>query len=302
MTQRVAIVGTAPSWQMVPWTDTTLQVWSLNDAYQLKGFQRADRWYDIHPLHKFYHPTPGTALYAHQIPAGHYVRPEKHLAWLASQQIPVFLNPDYLTQHPAAATWPNAHAFPKAAVEAHFGRYFTSTPALLVAHAVIEGCRDISVYGIHLATQQEYMDQRPGFEYLLGKVLGVGKQTMTVKDGLRHYTTADGHVALPEASPVLQAGYQYGFEPRPSAQTDPIAWELHKIGVKRTRYQTALLTRPSFQPFVTVEEPTDDGKAVRRRLLCSTVHAELAQLAAEETDWKHALARIQVQVGALTCR
>lgn len=299
---RIAIVGTASSWQLVPWTDPDLKIWSLNDAWQLKGFVRADQWYDFHPLDKFFTPPLTQPLFAHQIPVGHYVRPATHREWLGTQQIPVFLHPQYLEQFPEAATWRHAQPFPKADIEAAFGRYFTSSPSWMLAHAVLGGAQDISIYGIHLATQQEYIDQRPGFEYLIGRVLGRTKLTMTTKDGMRHYTTADGHVALPAASPVLQAHFQYGFDVRPSSLTDPLTWELHKVQVKQQRLQQALMRRPWWSPFATVEEPTDNGATVSRRERCSTLYAELAQLQAEQTDWQHALQRHQVRAQTLTCQ
>src|SRR6185295_19012469 len=111
-TERIAIVGTAQTGSRTPWTDTGLSVWSLNDAYRMKGFQRADAWYDLHPLDKFYHPE-GNQVYAHQVPPGHYCRPKDHLTWLGNQQIPVWLHPDYATQHPEAANWAHARPFPK---------------------------------------------------------------------------------------------------------------------------------------------------------------------------------------------
>ena len=93
MSQRVAIVGTAPSLKRTPWADPTLQVWGLNDAYTL-GFPRADRWYEQHPLHKLYiRARDQKVVYADQVPHGWYVRPEGHLDWLQVQArtIPVFL-------------------------------------------------------------------------------------------------------------------------------------------------------------------------------------------------------------------
>src|SRR6185436_3543195 len=177
---RIAIVGTAPSWRMTPWHDAGLHIASLNDAYQMDGFERVDEWYDMHPLDKFHlvpEPPPGQKpiIYAHQIPIGSYVRPSKHLDWLATQTIPIWLHPDHATQLPASATWPSARAFPRAALEEEFGRYFTSTPGWMLAHAISRGAREIHIYGIHLSTESEYMEQRPNFEYLIGRVLGRGK-------------------------------------------------------------------------------------------------------------------------------
>lgn len=242
----VAIVGTASTWKLTPFA-SAIEIWSLNDAYRMKGFQRADRWYDFHPLNRFYFPK-GDVVHPAEVPVGHYVRPKGHYEWLAGAQIPVYLHPDYRTQYPAAADWPTARPFPKAEIEAHFGRYMMSSPAWMLAHAVMDGVRDIRVYGIHLATEQEYIEQRPNFEFLCGRVLGPSKVTITVADGMRHYETADGHVAMPEASPVLQSTFQYAFQTRPAAKLEPLKWEVHKMSIKHARAVRALRDRPWWKP------------------------------------------------------
>ena len=211
----------------------------------MPGFVRADAWYDLHPLDKFYHPPQGQMVYAHQVPAGHYCRPETHKAWLAQQQIPVWLHPDHATQDPASASWPSARALPLQDITAYFGRYFTSSPALMLAHLILQGYKDVAIYGIHLATEQEYRDQRPQMEFLAGRFLGAGKLTMSVKDGLRHYETADAHLVFPEASPVLQADWMYAIEPKPhTGHKEALKWEAHKYAVKRERTVAALKTAP----------------------------------------------------------
>ncbi len=287
---RVAIIGTAQSWVSTPWTDTTLQCWSLNDAYRLKGFARADRWYDFHGLDKF-HLVDGPT-YAHQIPPGRYARPKEHLDWLAKQTIPIYLHPDYLTQHPDAVNWTHAHPFPKAAVEAHFGRYFTSSPAWMIAQAILEGCHELHVYGIHLATEFEYVKQRPNFEFLMGCVLGAGKRTMTVKNGLRYYESPDGRLVLPEASPILQESFQYAFDPRPDQHLAPMQWELHKLGIKKQRIAQALMA--GWGPYTRLAEPvagTNDTKVRMARR--SALRDELVRLEALSQDWQERMGRAQ---------
>jgi len=275
MSKRVAIVGTAPSWQLTQWDDPGLKIWSLNDAYRLNGFKRADAWYDLHPMDHFYYIEQGQGqVYAHQVPPGYYVRPKDHLQWLEHQQIPVWLHPDYATQHPAAAAWRHARAFPKADIEAAFGMYFASSPAWMLAQAVLEGYKEIHIYGIHLATEHEYIEQRPNFEFLIGRVLGAGRQSVVVKDGLRRYETPDGVVVLPEASPILSADFQYAFEPRPRAALEPLRWELHKINIKQGRLIKALRTRKRWQ----------SAKAI---------DAELARLDARQADVSEQIQRLE---------
>src|SRR3990167_2796656 len=177
----------------------------------MKGLRRAHGWDGLHPLDHFVHPPdPTHGMYAHQVPPGYYVRPADHLAWLAQTAAagPVWLPPAHLTQHPDAAGWPHARPFPKAALEAAYGRYFTSSPAWILAHLIAEGAREVHIYGIHLSTEHEYIEQRPNFEYLIGRVLGPSRLTTTVTHGLRRYETEDGIVVLPEASPVLSSNFQ----------------------------------------------------------------------------------------------
>ncbi len=301
---RLAIIGTAPSFRMTPWTDPSVEIWALNDAYLADGFQRADRWYDLHPLDKFYHapeapPGKKPVIFAHQIPPGQYVRPAKHLDWLATQAFPIYLHPDYATQHPPAATWPNARAFPKADIEARFGPYFSSSPSWMLGHALLEGHRAIEIYGIHLSSESEYIEQRPGFEYLIGCVLGAGPRTITVKQGLRRYETADGCITLPEASPVLSAKYQYAFEPSPRMALEPLKWELHKAQVKRERTVTQLKEAPWFSPWTRVTEPVSDHPEAKPQTSwkrVSTLQQELWYYDALVSDWQDQLGRLQAGI------
>ncbi len=245
--ERIGIIGTAQSWRQTPWTDPGLSLWSLNDAYRMQGFVRADAWFDLHPLSHFFTPPKEQPIFAHQVPAGAYCRPVDHIAWLSRQAstIPVWLHPDWQTQTPADAAqipaWealkamPNAHAFPKAEIEAWCGRYFTSSPAWMIAHALMQGCKELHIYGIHLATEFEYVHQRPNFEFLCGRLLGAGAVKMTLSGGLRRYESQSGILVLPESSPVLQERFQYAFEQRPDAGQEILKWDVHRFSVKRER-------------------------------------------------------------------
>ena len=273
--ERIAIVGTAASWVLTPWNDPGLKIASLNDAYRLTGFVRADAWYDFHPLDHFHYVQEGQGqVYAHQVPPGYYVRPKDHLQWLGSQSIPIWLHPNYLTQHPAAKDWKHAHPFPKAEIEAEFGMYFTSSPAWMMAQAVMQGYKEIHIYGIHLATEHEYIEQRPNFEFLIGRVLGPSRVTVKVSDGLRRYETQDGLIVLPEASPILSSDFQYAFDTRPRASLEPLRWELHKIGVKQARLVQELRTKKRWQS-------------------ARAIDAELARLEARHADVSEQMQRVE---------
>lgn len=206
--KRCAIIGTAQSWNQCPWNDKTLEVWCLNDAY-LIGVPRADRWFDLHPFHQmiFREANQRVVPATDVIPLGAYMRPHGHLDWLRTRPFPV-----YLQEH--KPDWPNYRKFPIAALLEFFRPYWpyrrtrqgaielgkdyeTSSPALMVMLALMEGYREIHVYGIHLATQWEYVEQRPNFEWLLGLAAGLGVK-----------------IVLPEATPICQAKFRYAYEPK----------------------------------------------------------------------------------------
>jgi hypothetical protein len=211
--ERFAVVGTAESWKQTPWDDPNLTIASLNDAY-LNGIPRADAWYELHPTEKFFYRDPKQKVIdPATIPPGAYVRPHGHLEWLrkSASQIPVWLQ-----KEPPEGWPPHAQRFPIEAVEQWLHGYIASAPSMMIAHAVLNGCQELHVYGIHLATEQEYVDQRPNFEAVLGRFLGAGTPSMTVKDGCRRYTGENGHIlVIPEASPILTHGRRYAYDPKP---------------------------------------------------------------------------------------
>jgi hypothetical protein len=193
--KKCCIIGTAPSYKLAPWGDPTIEFWTLNDAYLL-GLPRSDRHYDLHPFNKFVFRSPKQhKVLASEMPAGTYLRPEGHIQWLARQTCPVFVQ----KQDPRT---PHAQVFPVDQVVAHFGRHFDSTPAYLVAHAILEGYKEIHVYGIHLATEWEYLKQRASFEWILGVAAGMGLK-----------------VVMPSESPVLRSTHLYAFEEDPANAT-----------------------------------------------------------------------------------
>ena len=64
--------------------------------------------------------------------------------------------------------------------------YLTSTAAYALALAITEGVDEIKLYGVHGATELEYIQQRPCIEWLLGLAQGRGIK-----------------VVVPDISPIL---------------------------------------------------------------------------------------------------
>lgn len=201
-TKKVAITGTAPTLRQTPWHDASIEVWTLNDQYLL-NIPRSDRHYDLHPLDKFFYRDPRQRkVRAEDVPAGSFVRPTGHLEWLAKQSIPVYVQK-------ADPRVPRARVFPYAEVHAMFdplhpdGRVVcTSTPQWMLMQAMLEGYREIHIYGIHLATQAEYVKQREMMAWILGVAAGLGVK-----------------IVIPKAAPLLKSTHEYAYQPDPA---DPL--------------------------------------------------------------------------------
>ena len=198
--RRICIVGTAPTWRDAPWGDPSVEMWLLNDMWLLNP-SRADRWYDLHPFDKFHYSKVGKKQLGHQVPAGYFVRPEGHLDALRRMTIPVYV------QDAAQLGSPNAVTFPKAEVEKSVGPYFASSPAWMVGHAIAEGATEIQIFGIHLATDWEYLKQKPNMSFLLGVAAGKGIK-----------------VIVPKTAPLIRESHQYAY------QADP---DLPRVAIKK---------------------------------------------------------------------
>jgi hypothetical protein len=203
---RAALIGTAESWHQCPFDDPGLTIISLNDAYQMRdpkgnGLGRIDEWYDLHPLDRmWFRPKNKHTLVQGEIPEGVFVRPEGHVEWLKERAATI---PIWMQSVPEG--WPvNAHRFPLEEVKAFLrarpdqDAYIASSPAMIVAHLIMRGVKEIQIYGIHLATEHEYIKQRPQFEHLLGRAQERGI-----------------NIVLPKACPLLKHSHVYGYEPEP---------------------------------------------------------------------------------------
>jgi hypothetical protein len=189
--KRIAILGTAPTWRECPFGDPSLEVWALNDMHVLNP-PRASRWFDLHPVEKMYFRKPDRKVIASEVPAGYFVRPTGHLEWLRKQTIPVYV------QDAKALGSPSARTFPKAEIEQKIGPYFASSPAWMIGLALLEGVTELHIYGIHLATEWEYVKQKPNLQFLLGLAVGKGV-----------------HVIVPKGAPLIVESHQYAYEEDP---------------------------------------------------------------------------------------
>lgn len=169
---KVALIGTAPSSRMLaPFNDLSWKIWACSPGNQ-NILPRADVWFELHGnLH-----WPECASYG--LP---------YIEWLKRLTIPVYMQgTNYV---------PNAKVFPKDEMIKEFGKdFFTSSFSWMMALAIHEGAKEIALYGIDMASRDEYILQRPGFYFF------------------KHIAESRGiKVSAPNESDIMQSPGLYGY-------------------------------------------------------------------------------------------
>jgi hypothetical protein len=79
---------------------------------------------------------------------------------------------------------PMSQAFPLKACVKEFGiPYFTNTIGYMIAYALLNGAKEIELYGVNQAGSHEYAEEKGGVEYWIGIAVGRGvKVTINGKD------------------------------------------------------------------------------------------------------------------------
>jgi hypothetical protein len=170
---KVAIVGTAPSSRsLAPVNDPSWTIWACSAGNQ-GMLSRVDSWYEIHsnllwPEHE------------------HFGKP--YLDWLNQQTFPVYMQDNSLV--------PRALPFPRDELVKEFGRYFfTSSFAWMIAKAIKDGAKEIGLWGVDMASRDEYIQQRSGGHFFIQEA---------VRRGII--------VHIPKESDLAQPPALYGFD------------------------------------------------------------------------------------------
>lgn len=207
--KKVALLGFAPSWKDAPFDDPSVTIVGLNELH--KYVPRWDVWFELHD-----EDTLGVTK--RDLTDGEQKR---HLEWLSKDHgKPIFVQDQFCD-----GRFPSAARYPRDAMIQTYGRYFTSSIGYMLAWAMHPeyGNADwIGLYGIDLASDVEYMHQRPNAEYLIGLARGMGKT-----------------VIVPPTSALLKSSYLYGYEKAPS-DTGNIKSVMvkHKDGLNQKRDET----------------------------------------------------------------
>ncbi len=169
---KIALIGTAPSSRMLaPFNDPSWTIWACSPG-NMNVLPRVDVWFELHGnLH-----WPECQSYG-----------APYIEWLRRLTIPVMMqNTQYV---------PNAVVFPMEQMVNEFGRdFFTSSFAWMMAKAISDGAKEIALYGIDMASRDEYILQRPGFYFF---------KHMAESRGIK--------VSAPNESDIMQPPGLYGY-------------------------------------------------------------------------------------------
>lgn len=169
---KIALIGTAPSSRMLaPYGDPSWQIWACSPG-NMGALPRVDAWFEIH----------GSLLWPEN---KHYGEP--YIKYLSELKIPVYMQDNRYC--------PNAVPLPKDELVKEFGPYyFTSSFSWMMAMAMKMGAQEIMLFGIDMASRDEYILQRPGAYHFFNEAR---------KRGIK--------ISAPYESDIMQPPGLYGY-------------------------------------------------------------------------------------------
>lgn len=173
---KIAIIGSAPSSvYAAPYTDDSWDIWGCSPG-AAGAVKRVTAWFELHRW------TPGVAPL-----------PLEYVAFLAAFPVehPVYML-DAVKEVPASVP------YPKERMLKYFGRYFfTSSMAWMMALAITRDPqpKEIGIWGVDMATAEEWGIQRAGCQFFLEIARAAGIK-----------------VTLPPESMLNQPPPLYGYE------------------------------------------------------------------------------------------
>jgi hypothetical protein len=177
--KKIAIIGTAPQWQMAPFDNPEYEIWGILGVVPLG--KRLTRLYELHDAATV---RPMIEKPPHQ---GKY--------WDVARS----LGANYITRDPFPEA-PEATRFDFQGKLAKYGPYFASSCAWMLADAIDQNPEEIAIYGVNMAHDSEYGYQKPSCMFMLG------------------YAKAAGiRIVVPSSSELGAVPYQYGLERPPRA-------------------------------------------------------------------------------------
>jgi hypothetical protein len=133
MLTKVAIVGGSPSWSEAPFSNEEWEIWVLGNQLDRYEGKRVSKIFEIHE-----------DLSEH---------PPEYPQWLFDQSIPLVVSDKFPLK---------AEIFPKEEAHSLMPDMLSSSPAYMMAYAILKGATNIGIYGVDMAVDDhEYFKQRP---------------------------------------------------------------------------------------------------------------------------------------------
>ncbi len=157
----------------VPWTASDTEFWAGGSFYKYHPDKSkfVTQWFELH------------------------CDPERHgsewMKWAIENQPACYLQ----EAHPELK---NSSRYPIEEMIDHFGKYFTSTASYMIASAIIAEATEISIFGIDLRMDTEYVYERPNLEYFVGVARGMGIE-----------------VLVGDRCTILKSDFLYGYDEAP---------------------------------------------------------------------------------------
>jgi len=169
---KIALIGTAPSSRMLaPYHDPSWTIWACSPG-NMGILPRVDAWFEIH----------GSLLWPEN---KHYGEP--YIKFLSELKIPVYMQDNRYCA--------NAIPLKKDELVKEFGPYyFTSSFSWMMAEAMRQGAKEIMLFGIDMASRDEYILQRPGAYHFFNEAR---------KRGIK--------ISAPYESDIMQPPGLYGY-------------------------------------------------------------------------------------------
>jgi hypothetical protein len=205
----VCIVGCSDSKIMTPFDKADeYEFWGVNNLYlTMKG--PWSRWFEIHSITK---DGDKWLRRGEQIFRGQPI--EKYLEGLGQLSCPVYMQ----EKNPLV---PNSVVYPMQDVVEQFGTYFTNTISWEIALAIVEGFKEIKIFGIDMAVDTEYTTQRASCEFFLGIAFGRGIK-----------------IDVPPTSDLLKSRFLYGFQDvQERAWNTRVKLTLKSLEERRDKYE-----------------------------------------------------------------
>lgn len=151
---KVAIVGGASSNMHAPFDDPEWDIWVLGNQMQRYEGKKVDRIFEIHENLQEHDP--------------------KYPQWLCAFGVPLVVSETFYSDN--FQYFANeVDVFDYEAASEYIGENFSSSPAVMMAQAIMDGATEIGIWGVDMALDEhEYFMQRPAMEQWIGYAKGKG--------------------------------------------------------------------------------------------------------------------------------